>query len=629
MEYSLWKSLVLLALLCGCGGGGSDNDNSSWVWRNPLPRGNNLNDVAWNGEQLVVVGNNGTILTSTNAQDWMQRDPGVLTNFNAVIWTGEQFVAVGGSYFPMRLTGLVATSTDGVDWRLLNDTISSPLYDVTPLNDVAWDGNQLIAVSQNGSILGSYNGVEWDLLSTGEDESSHVSAGYRAITWAGERFIAVGTNNNRTPLISTSVDGSSWRHTEPSCQATTDAGVQPQLIMNVQPFPLDVAWTGNQAVIICPQGVILTSPDGHSWSQHNLAADRDFINISWAETQLVATTFEGAVYTSDNGLDWAQQISDSALQLSASTWTGSAFVAVGPGGTLVSSTDDMSWRRYDSSVSYAWLHDVIWSGSRYIAVGSGGEVLNSTNGIDWTLETPATDLALYSIIWTGDRFYAVGEEGVIISSPDGSNWTVHERVQGLDASDSLNDIAWSGSIYAAVGEGRIITSVDGVDWKVMEHNDFNLFFLDSIEWSGTEFVAVGWVNGFGTAIVSSEDGTNWSVNRPTLTNGEEFQEDLTDISFNGEQFVALAEHDASNIYTSRDGIHWIAHEHGITRGLRHTLWTGSNYIAVGYGVIASSENGVNWKQESALTSEILDGIASSGQQTIVVGRMGIIVSIDE
>jgi hypothetical protein len=46
------------------------------------------------------VGNNGTILTSTNAQDWIQRDAGVLNNVNTLTWTGDQFVAVGGSYEP-------------------------------------------------------------------------------------------------------------------------------------------------------------------------------------------------------------------------------------------------------------------------------------------------------------------------------------------------------------------------------------------------------------------------------------------------------------------------------------------------------------------------------------------------
>ncbi len=61
--------------------------------------------------------------------------------FRAVTWMGSQFVAVGG------FEGVVVTSPNGVNW-------STPSYTGAELlQNVIWDGNQLVVVGLDGAIL--------------------------------------------------------------------------------------------------------------------------------------------------------------------------------------------------------------------------------------------------------------------------------------------------------------------------------------------------------------------------------------------------------------------------------------------------------------------------------------------
>ena len=598
---------------------------NEWVWRSPLPRGNMLYDITWNGELLVAVGRNGTILTSRDILNWDEQDSGTLTAIEAITWTGSQFVAVGGDNWK---TGLVLTSPDGINWRVQNQLGNRVLY------DVIWDGNQLIAVATGGSIYSSRDGVEWSHQEPLETSS------YYAIEWTGERYIAGGTKDFNRGLISTSADGVSWDHIDITLEVSNQSmEVQPLLVMGIQPAPRDIIWTGDQVVVVGTMGLILTSPDGLNWTKQDAGTTGTFYSVTWTGTQLVAINYgDNSIYTSDDGVSWVPQPAGQSLDVIKTTWTGSDIVAVGRDSRVASSNDGISWRRNEDSSSVNLLgNDVVWNGTKYVAVGYFGRIVSSCNGIDWVVEESATDFDLNRVIWANEGFFAVGEGGVIISSPDGSNWTLVEPGVPIEyGSKNLYDIAWSGSRFVAVGDGgKIITSKNGVDWSEVDRGDFYVRYIKGIVWTGTRFVTVGSRNPSDISpIFSSPDGLNWRENSTRVIGEGAFQDSLVDISFNGEQFVALPEYNDTNIYISNDGSNWYSHEHGIARDgisvpLGHTLWTGSKYLGVGRGVIASSEDGIAWTVESTITDNYLDGIAVNDRQAIVVGWGNTIISTIE
>ena len=68
---------------------------------------NGLFGVTWSGSLLVVVGLDGTVLTSADGVNYTAQAPNAYNTLVDVIWTGKRFVAVG-------LGGTIMTSPDGI-----------------------------------------------------------------------------------------------------------------------------------------------------------------------------------------------------------------------------------------------------------------------------------------------------------------------------------------------------------------------------------------------------------------------------------------------------------------------------------------------------------------------------------
>ncbi len=110
---------------------------STWQWANPLPQGNSIEDIAWDGSQYVAVGPGGLILTSPNGATWTRQNSGNANYLSGITWNGSLFVAASDY-------GAVLTSPDGTTWTSQVVTTGAGLF------DVAWNGNR----SQ----------VHWDLV---------------------------------------------------------------------------------------------------------------------------------------------------------------------------------------------------------------------------------------------------------------------------------------------------------------------------------------------------------------------------------------------------------------------------------------------------------------------------------
>src|SRR5437773_5942940 len=72
-----------------------------------------LSDIAYGAGIFVVVGDSGTILTSSDGATWFPRNSGTSYHLGGITFGNGLFVAVGGRGFPIRST--VLTSGDGVE----------------------------------------------------------------------------------------------------------------------------------------------------------------------------------------------------------------------------------------------------------------------------------------------------------------------------------------------------------------------------------------------------------------------------------------------------------------------------------------------------------------------------------
>ena len=239
-----------------------------------------LNDVSWNGERYIAVGEDGTILHGVDGELWREaRASSAWDALRSVAWNGERFVAVGTG-------GATLSSSDGDRWERLEHGEPAEAF-----FGVAWAGDRFLAVGKNATIaagpyesedlsedatpkldqaeadaladdpeaasadgqrvVASAAGLEWELLRTGGGHraaSGATGASLQEIAWGGDRFVAVGDDG----LIVHSIDGDRWQEADGSVHV----GSEPLF---------SVVWGAGRLVAVGGSGTILYGDDGRHW----------------------------------------------------------------------------------------------------------------------------------------------------------------------------------------------------------------------------------------------------------------------------------------------------------------------------------------------------------------------------
>ena len=252
------------------------------------------------------------------------------------------------------------------------------------------------------------------------------------VAWSGNQFVVVGEGG----VIRTSSDGAGWTS-------------QTSLPLNSNTLN-GVAWSGQLFVAVGDSGAILISPTDGLWINLNVGGN-PLYDVTWGGGRFVAVGYNGTIFTSTEGIAWESSgvVSPS---LNGVTWGGSRFVAVGDAGTILTSANGLFWSSVASSPTTEHLLDIAWSGTRFVAVGTGGTILTSSDGAAWTAQTIGS-AHLYGVAWTGRQFRAVGAAGTVLTSTDGGSWT-----SATSGSVDWHGVAWSGDRLVLVGASDMVLS---------------------------------------------------------------------------------------------------------------------------------------------------------------------------
>lgn len=477
-----------------------------WKWSNPLPQGNHIAGLLWDGRHFLAVGDRNTILRSKDGMAWESVAPagipwigGIAHNgslyvlvgstvidnrpirisedgvawtsvplegphLEDVIWTGKEFVAVGWS-------GAVARSDNGREewrWQKLGNS---------RLNDAAYNGSQYVLVGDSGSLFVSGDSSNWKIgnLSVSEDLNS--------VQWSGDRWIATGENG----ITFYSQDGMRWviRYfpDAPSLSAAHKVG-ENVLVGGESGWMLGFVppgeWMGmttpTQFEIQCithdqdrvvaggKYGTLLVSQNGgRKWERASkTVTERDLSGIASSPTGLVAVGSSGTILHSSDTLLWESVSPGTGEDLAGVIWTGEEFLAVGGNSTLLTSRDGLRWKAIAKVPSSAPLLGVSSCQKGMVAVGLRGTILSSRDGQTWTVSQSTVAADLHSVTWTGNEFVAVGENTTVIRSPDGIEW----NAVSAPAAGSLWDVAWTGEQLLAVGDEDVALSTsDFKNWS--------------------------------------------------------------------------------------------------------------------------------------------------------------------
>ncbi len=315
----------------------------------------------------------------------------------------------------------------------------------------------VMVIFLGGASFGVYYGVTRTAQTSGTSTiTSSITDNLHGVVWSGSQFVAVGDGD----IILTSPDGSTWTAQTPGTSYALRG----------------VVWSGSQFVAVGDRGTILTSPGGSTWTAQTPGTSDDLSGVAWSGSQFVAvgsciaancTAADGTILTSPDGRTWTARTPSTLTNdyPFGIVWSGSQFMAVGIGNdTIVTSPDGRTWTAQTSRTSFS-LYGVAWSGSQFVVVGEGGGIVTSPDGRTWTALTPGTWYDLWGVVWSGSQFVAVGDSGTILTSPNGRTWTA--RTSGI--TDNLHGVVWSGSQFVAVGDsGAILTSPNGRTWTLQK-----------------------------------------------------------------------------------------------------------------------------------------------------------------
>lgn len=161
-----------------------------------------LRKVILNDGTYVAVGDNGTLITTTNPQDWTagEYDTGITTNLNSVCYGFGKYVAVGDN-------GTILTSDDRASvW------VKRPKIVDENIRSVIWTGTKFVAAGDVGTLITSADAITWTKITQFRENFTCVIADAQATT-----VMIIGDNG----VIKISYDGgSTWAALENTITTT-------------------------------------------------------------------------------------------------------------------------------------------------------------------------------------------------------------------------------------------------------------------------------------------------------------------------------------------------------------------------------------------------------------------------
>ncbi|MGV8038955.1 MAG: hypothetical protein AB2L07_02355 [Thermoanaerobaculaceae bacterium] len=338
------------------------------------------------------------------------------------------------------------------------------------------------------------------------------------VVWGGDRFVAVGYS-----VTQWSLDGVTW-----------EIAIHDGTHLNA------VAWTGAAFVAVGDGGVILTSPDGVSWSPVQSPTSADLTGIAWGGGELVTVSESRQAFRSADGLAWdLLPIPPPQGALRGVVHADGGFCIFGDAGTVIVGSGT-SWAPLGGA-NHSYLDIVsmaVLGGRYYVQAGGQLKVLDgaqwtdlprfpygsllgreggrlnivvdrwaysSPDGTTWTSEPGlGSRLPVRALAMGPERAVAVGDYGASLLRANGTAW---ELTSG--AADQLIDIASNGRILVlatrsrASDSCRLLSSFDGREWTCRATGYSS---TSHVAWIGDRFVAFTWPNDMSW----SPDGVTWT-----------------------------------------------------------------------------------------------------------------------
>jgi hypothetical protein len=205
---------------------------------------NNLNCVIGRDKELVVAGDKGTILLSSDAQIFSQAETGTDKNINGIAFINDLLIAGADR-------GTILISKNGNSWNSMHLEVKGNIVSLTA-ND-----SFCIGITDSGEIIRSNDGFNWEITDYNKKYSGYnKSCIFKKILTANNRIVIIGRHDDGSPAVLFSSLGNVW--TERSLIYNDDHGI----IRFLANTPNDITYdpVRDQFILVCDNGEIFILP---------------------------------------------------------------------------------------------------------------------------------------------------------------------------------------------------------------------------------------------------------------------------------------------------------------------------------------------------------------------------------
>jgi hypothetical protein len=557
--------------------------------RNPKPTPNGLWDITSGNGITIAVGSNGTVLSSTDGINWINRISDQFAqkglDFNAIAWGNNRFVALDNK-------GFVFQSPNGITWLDSNQqriTSQSGNYPIS----IVFANNQFIV----------YDVSTYDVTSEIESDSNIIWTSENAITWTSHEisFHPKQIIGNGTELIAVtfrgifvSSDAQNWTKCDNMFVNSVVQGKTGHFL-GIHHKPIE----GNE--YFCKTQIV-SSCDGHQWAIicDSLCSGGRY--LLWGKNRFNLfnsfTNFEMELFTSVDGKTWINEghldtpfNGDSKIQ-----WNGERFICIGSNGLLATSEDGIHWN--EDAMIGDYFSTLVWNGTEFVGVRAGLSMFSST-GSKWTKRINDFHSGTgQSLSWGNGKY--ISESGpYAYTSPDAQHWTeaiIDSNYATLEriAPDSFTlykVVAGKDRFVAYAYPNHFYMSLDGLTWKRTDvTTDLNLMHKNGqglLFYKDSQFIAVD----NSGLIYLSKNGSDWTIKNVDFVVG------------NGNSFAAIntnimiVVNSLGNVIRSLDnGETWISNSCPEINDLSSLLWDGDQFVATTDEAFWTSSDGISWRR---------------------------------
>ena len=240
---------------------------------------NNLNCITGKDQMLVVAGEEGTILLSSDGQVFSKVESGTDKNINGIAFINNLLIAGADK-------GTILISKNGRSWNNKHLEVRGNIVSLSA-ND-----SFCIGITDSGEIIRSNDGLNWEITDYNKEYSGYnKSCIFKKVLAVKNRIVIIGRHDDGSPAVLFSSLGNVWTE-RPLTYHDNNGMIR---ILANKPNGITYDPTGDQFILACDKGEIFSLPSCTKCNTSSTVSSNDLNSILCTEDFLVSVGEEFSV----------------------------------------------------------------------------------------------------------------------------------------------------------------------------------------------------------------------------------------------------------------------------------------------------------------------------------------------